>query len=91
MKIFYMHIIWEPSIKRTTHEPFSGLWTTIGHKIYNSCKKKEKKGSTYIDKDGIDIIGAIVALKGCDVGPEIVGCNEKKYELGISVSLNSKL
>ena len=41
-------------------------------------KKKGKKGSTYIDKDGIDIIGAIVALKGCDVGPEIVGCNEKK-------------
>ena len=41
-------------------------------------QKKGKKGSTYIDKDGIDIIGAIVALKGCDVGPEIVGCNEKK-------------
>ena len=43
-------------------------------------QKKGKKGSTYIHKDGIDIIGAIVALKGCDVGPEIVGCNEKKKE-----------
>jgi hypothetical protein len=43
MKVFYMHIIWEPSIKRTTHEPFSGLWTSIGHKIYNSCKKKREK------------------------------------------------
>ena len=79
MKVFYMHIIWEPSIKRTTHKPFSGLWTTKGHKIYMYfMQKKGEKGSTYIDKDGIDIIGAIVALKGCDVGPEIVGCNEKK-------------
>ena len=44
-------------------------------------QKKGKKGSTYIHKDGIDIIGAIVALKGCDVGPEIVGCNEKKKRI----------
>ena len=33
---------------------------------------------THIYEDGIDIIGAVVALKGSDVGPEIVGCKRKK-------------
>ena len=33
---------------------------------------------TYVDKNGIDIIGAVVALKGSDVGPEIVSCKKKE-------------
>jgi hypothetical protein len=41
--------------------------------------------SVAIDKDGIYIVGAIVALKGCDVGPEIVGWDYENIAIFVSV------
>ena len=38
-------------------------------------KQTHVKSGTYINKDSVDVVGAVVALEGGDVRTEVVGWN----------------
>ena len=40
-------------------------------------KQTHVKSGTYINKDSVDVVGAVVALEGGDVRTEIVGWKKK--------------
>ena len=42
-------------------------------------KQTHVKSGTYINKDSVDVVGAVVALEGGDVRTEVVGWKQKKY------------